>query len=92
VDATVLAMDRADGMYNVGGGVEASLREAIGVLERLAGRSLQIRDHPAVPGDQRRTNADTTRIRSELGWSPEITLEDGLRAQWEWASSTVSAP
>jgi UDP-glucuronate 4-epimerase len=92
VVATILAMERAKGTYNVGGGVEASLREAIGVLEQLAGRSLQIREHPAVPGDQRRTSADTTRIRSELGWAPEISLEDGLRAQWEWASSTVSAP
>jgi UDP-glucuronate 4-epimerase len=92
VDATILAMERGNGTYNVGGGVEASLREAIGVLEQLAGRSLQIREHPPVPGDQRRTNADTTRIRSELGWAPKVSLEDGLRVQWEWASSTVSAP
>ena len=60
-------------------------------LERLAGRSLEIREHPPVPGDQRRTNADTTRIRTELGWAPQVSLEDGLRAQWEWASATVGA-
>ena len=65
VEATILAMERGSGTYNVGGGVEASLREAIGILEGLAGRSLEIREQPAVPGDQRRTNADTTRIRSE---------------------------
>ena len=27
---------------------------------------------PPVPGDQRRTNADTTRIRAELGWEPRV--------------------
>ena len=91
VEATILAMSGGRGTYNVGGGVEASLREAIGILEGLAGRSLEIREHPAVPGDQRRTNADTTRIRSELGWAPKVSLEDGLRAQWEWASATVGA-
>ena len=45
---------------------------------------------PPVPGDQRRTNADTTRIRADLGWEPRVSLEDGLRAQ-EWASATVGA-
>ena len=91
VEATILAMGGGSGTYNVGGGVEASLREAIGIVERLAGRSLEIREHPPVPGDQRRTNADTTRIRTELGWAPQVSLEDGLRAQWEWASATVGA-
>ena len=92
VDATMTAMDRGTGTYNVGGGVEASVREAIAILEGLAGRALEIREHEPVPGDQRRTNADTTRIRSELGWAPRVSLEDGLRAQWEWASATVGAP
>ena len=91
VEATILAMGGDSGTYNVGGGVEASVREAIGIVERLAGRSLEIREHPPVPGDQRRTNADTTRIRTELGWAPQVSLEDGLRAQWEWASATVGA-
>jgi nucleoside-diphosphate-sugar epimerase len=91
VEATILAMGAGTGTYNVGGGVEAALREAIGILEGLAGRSLEIREHPPVPGDQRRTNADTTRIRTELGWEPNVSLEDGLRAQWEWASATVGA-
>ena len=91
VDATILAMGSGTGTYNVGGGVEASLREAMGILEGLAGRTLDIREHPPVPGDQRRTNADTTRIRTDLGWEPRVSLEDGLRAQWDWASSTVGA-
>ena len=91
VDATIRAMESGSGTYNVGGGLEASLRDAIGVLERLGGTELELREHPPVPGDQRRTNADTTRLRSELGWAPETSLEDGLRAQWEWASARVGA-
>ena len=91
VEATIVAMDRGSGTYNVGGGVEASLREAMTILEGLAARALEIREHPPVPGDQRRTNADTTRIRADLGWAPQVSLEDGLRAQWEWASATVGA-
>jgi nucleoside-diphosphate-sugar epimerase len=92
VDATVRAMDGGSVTYNVGGGVEASLREAIAILERIGDAKLDIREQPPVPGDQRRTSADTTRIREDLGWEPKTTLEDGLRAQWEWASSKVPAP
>src|SRR5262245_1852632 len=93
VAATVAAMERAPAgaLYNVGGGTEASMLDAIAVFERLAGRRLELREHPPVPGDQRRTNADTTRIRQALGWQPCVSLEDGLRAQWNWASSRVGA-
>ncbi len=91
VAATALAMERGQGLYNVGGGVEASMREAIAMFERISGRQLELREDEPVPGDQRRTSADTTRIREELGWVPQVSLEDGLSAQWEWASAKVAA-
>src|SRR5262249_22323527 len=90
VAATVEAMARGSGTYNVGGAIEASMNDAIALLERISGRTLDLSREPAVPGDQRRTNADTTRIRAELGWEPQVTLEDGLRRQWEWAFSRVA--
>ena len=92
VEATVLAMERAGGgaVYNVGGGQEATMNEVIALLEGVAGRTLDVRREPAVPGDQRRTKADTSRINADLGWSPRTSLEEGLQAQWEWAG--VSSP
>lgn len=88
VEATIVAMERAEpgAVYNVGGGHEATMNETIAELERIAGRRLDLRHEPAVPGDQRRTKADTTLVRAELGWEPSVPLEEGLRAQWEWAS------
>jgi nucleoside-diphosphate-sugar epimerase len=65
--------------------------EAIALLEEISGRTLDVSREPAVPGDQRRTSADTTRIRTELGWEPRVSLEEGLRRQWEWASTRVGA-
>ena len=90
VAASLLAMAGGDGTYNVGGGVEASMRDAIEILERVSGRKLELREGPPVPGDQRRTRADTTRIGEQLGWQPEASLDDGLSAQWEWASARVA--
>jgi len=92
VEATMLAMDRADAgsVYNVGGGEEATMNETIALLERIAGRELELRRESAVLGDQRRTKADTSKIRNDLGWAPRTLLEQGLRDQWEWAA--VSSP
>jgi nucleoside-diphosphate-sugar epimerase len=91
VAGTILAAERGTGTYNVGGAIEASLNQTIDLLERISGRTLEVTHRPAVAGDQRRTSADTTRIRRELGWKPSTSLEDGLRAQWEWVSSRVAA-
>jgi nucleoside-diphosphate-sugar epimerase len=92
VDGTVRAMDAGSGTYNVGGALEASMSEAIELFERISGRALDVRRYPvAVAGDQQRTKADTTRIRSELGWEPTVSLEEGVSRQWEWASAKVTA-
>jgi nucleoside-diphosphate-sugar epimerase len=90
VAATTLAMERGEGTLNVGGGVESSILETIAILERVAGRKLDVRSGPPVPGDQRRSRADTTLIHEQLGWEPRVSLEDGLSAQWEWASAKVA--
>ena len=93
VAATALAMGqgRAGAVYNVGGGEEATMHQTIAHLERISGRSLDLRLEDAVPGDQRRTKADTTLIRAELGWSPTTSLAEGLRLQWDWAAARVAA-
>jgi nucleoside-diphosphate-sugar epimerase len=93
VAATALAMERAapGSLYNVGGGQEASILDAIRLLERIAGRTLDVRRRDAAAGDVARTRADVSRIGRELGWAPETSLEDGLSAMWAWVSGTVAA-
>jgi nucleoside-diphosphate-sugar epimerase len=93
VAATIAAMERAPtgATYNVGGGEEATMREAIATLERIAGRRLDVRSGPPAAGDVRRTSADVSRIRADLDWAPRVRLEDGLSEQWSWASARVAA-
>jgi nucleoside-diphosphate-sugar epimerase len=91
VAGTILAMESGSGTYNVGGALEASMSESIELFERISGRTLDVRRHSSVPGDQKRTKADTTRIRTELGWEPQVSLEEGLTRQWSWASGRVTA-
>ena len=93
VAATVAAMERAPAgaTYNVGGGDEASMLEAIALLEQISGRELDVRHVGVAQGDVSRTKADVTRIRAALGWEPRTLLGDGLEAMWSWASARVAA-
>ena len=94
VAATIAAMQqgRSGSLYNVGGGTEATMRDAIATLEQVSGRTLDLAIRPSAAGDVVRTSADTSRIERDLGWRAATQLGDGLRAQWEWASVRVAAP
>jgi UDP-glucuronate 4-epimerase len=94
VEATVLAMEHAHAgsVYNVGGGSEASLLQIIESLGAIAGRRVELLRAPRREGDARRTAADTSRIRADLGWEAATPLEEGLRAQWRWAADRVAQP
>jgi nucleoside-diphosphate-sugar epimerase len=93
VEATRAAMERAPGgaTYNVGGGDEASMREAIALLEETSGRRLALEHVDAVKGDMARTSADISRIRGDAGWQPRTPLREGLAAMWSWAAARVAA-
>jgi nucleoside-diphosphate-sugar epimerase len=86
VAATIAAMEHgaSGAVYNVGGGSETTLNEVIALCEELSGRTLDRRVAESAAGDVRRTSADTTRARLELGWRPRTSLADGLRAQLQW--------
>jgi nucleoside-diphosphate-sugar epimerase len=93
VDATIGAMERAAprSTFNVGGGTEVSMLEAIETLGRIAKRRLEVIRMPRREGDASRTAADTSRIREAIGWEPTTPLEEGLAAQWRWAADRVAA-
>ncbi len=74
-------------VFNIGGGAQTSLRETIAIIEELAGIEMPARRMSAVEGDVRDTAADTSRAREILGFVPEVSLREGLRAQYEWARS-----
>jgi len=87
VEVTFQAWKRGDGpaVYNVGGGSQVQVREAVALLERILGVRAQVRYEPTPPGDPPRTRADATRLRAALGVVPSTAIEQGLAAEAEWA-------
>jgi UDP-glucuronate 4-epimerase len=92
VAATISALERASAgtIYNVGGGDEVSMLDAIETLAEVAGRRLELVRSPRREGDAKRTAADTSRIRADTGWEPKTRFREGLEAQWRWAADRVA--
>ena len=86
VAATVAAATRGKpgGVYNIGGGSRVELLAVFDLIRRMAGRPLRVEQTDPQRGDMRDSYADTTRARADLAFAPATTLEEGLRAQYEW--------
>jgi dTDP-glucose 4,6-dehydratase len=76
---------RAGEVYNIGGGTELTNRELTERLLAITGR-----DHTAIrpvqdrKGHDRRYSVDITKISTELGYSPRVGIDTGLRDTVDW--------
>jgi UDP-glucose 4-epimerase len=81
--ATLAAAGQDGGVFNVGTGAETSVVELYEACRRVAGSSLDAEPAPARLGELQRSVLDVSLAERELGWRPEVPLEDGLRLTWE---------
>jgi UDP-glucose 4-epimerase len=86
VRATLAALERDRGVYNVGTGRETSVVELYELCRRVAGTDAEPEFAPPRLGELQRSVLDVTLAVDELGWRPEHELEQGLRATWDWIS------
>jgi CDP-paratose 2-epimerase len=90
VDAWLLALDRIETVrgraFNLGGGPgnAVSLREMLGLIERLTRRAPQVRYGEWRPGDQLWYVSNTGALATATGWCPKVGVEAGLRRLHRW--------
>jgi dTDP-glucose 4,6-dehydratase len=81
----VLERGREGETYNVGSGDERSIEQIADLVLALTGKPQSLKTIvPDRPGHDRRYLLDSTRIRRELGWQPQISFEEGLRDTVDW--------
>ena len=76
-------------VYNVGNPDERTIIEFARIVKALTGSPSPIEYRPALTEDPARRCPDITRIRTELGWTPRVGLEEGLSRTITWFRTVV---
>jgi UDP-glucose 4-epimerase len=82
--ATLAATALDGGVVNVATGDATSVLELVDTMRRATGREIDPEHGPERLGDLQRSVLDPGLAARELGWRPEVSLEDGLRATWQF--------
>ncbi|HVT76475.1 MAG TPA: NAD-dependent epimerase/dehydratase family protein, partial [Acidimicrobiales bacterium] len=78
-------------VVNIGGGGGYTVKDAIGIVERVVGQAVNVNRLPASPGDVPKTGADISRAATLLDWKPETSLESGIEQQAAWQMSNATS-
>ncbi len=90
VSANMLAMQKnVVGIFNIGTGKETNVVSVFKKLKKLTGSHVPERHAPAPPGELLRSALDSHKAARELGWRPEVGLDEGLRKTVEWFRKRV---
>lgn len=88
--ANLLALEKGDGgIYNVGSGAGTSINEIFSQLRAITGYQGDEVHGPPKLGEVFKVYLDATLARTELGWGPRISLEEGLRRTVEYFASSA---
>lgn len=73
-----VTVDHQPGVYNLGWGRPTSVNDIFHALAKVTNYSQPIKYGPAKVGETRHIYLDASKIGKDLGWSPTLTLEEGL--------------
>lgn len=80
VNATISAVHSqiVDEIFNIGGGVTATMNEVVEILEEIIGKKAKVRYVENFKGDTRHTYPDISKAQKLLNYHPEVGLREGL--------------
>jgi dTDP-glucose 4,6-dehydratase len=82
---TVLQRGRIGATYNVGSGIERTVTQLADAVLNLLGKPQELRvTVPDRPGHDRRYLLDSSLLRRELGWAPQVDFGTGLAGTVQW--------
>ena len=88
VVAAMLSAEGAGGVFNVGSGVQTTVAELHERCRAVSGDDRPPRMEPPREGDVLRSTLDVSLAKRDLGWRPQVSLDEGLRRTWDWIQAT----
>ena len=91
VQGVLAAADKPLGyeILNLGRGQPTLLADFVRLIEKQAGRKASLVSRPMPPADIEYTYASIDRAHDLLGYSPTVTVEQGVEAFWRWYQDGV---
>ncbi len=87
VDGIVAILNKKDlkyEIYNLGGDNPTSLMKFIKLIESHLGKKAKLNMMPMQAGDVKEAFADISKARRELGFSPKVKIEEGVKIFLDW--------
>ena len=88
VRANMAALRSAEGVYNIGSGVQTPVSEVFnlvaGYCMGVCRKSGVVRHESLRSGEVKRVCLDITKAREQLGWEPQVDFRDGVKEVVEW--------
>jgi nucleoside-diphosphate-sugar epimerase len=75
---------------NIGSDRLVTIDELAKIIIKISGKEISIKHDLSKPQGVRGRNADLTLVKRVLGWEPKISLEEGLRRTYQWATERVT--
>jgi UDP-glucose 4-epimerase len=76
--------------FNIGTGEGTSVLEIARLLQEAAHAKVPVDFAPHRPGEQRESFVNADKARDILGWTPQVTLREGLARTFAWFEQQVS--
>jgi UDP-glucose 4-epimerase len=77
-------------IFQLASGIETSVNDLISLLGAVSGRTPDVRYEAPRPGEIQRNYSLVDKAHARLGFEPKVALEAGLRATYEWFSTSRS--
>jgi UDP-glucose 4-epimerase len=78
-----------DRAFNIGTGVPTSVVHLAEVLRKAAGATTDIEFAPKRPGEQQQSFLTVDKAKSQLGWTPKVSIDEGLADTFRWFSANT---
>jgi nucleoside-diphosphate-sugar epimerase len=75
---------------NIGSDRLVTIEELAKIVIKLSGKEITIKHDLSKPQGVRGRNADLTLVKRVLGWEPKISLEEGMRRTYQWATERMA--
>lgn len=91
VNALCLALEKGwgHGWIQIGPSVCTSIKEIADAVVKISGKDIDIFYDTTKPEGDKARSADYSKAKEVLGWEPQVSLEEGLKQQYEWVKSQI---